>query len=146
MVTKAVDEIASYANITIDDTTNDNENIITLDNFKSKKVEDIKSYLEEHNIKPIILGSGDYIINQYPLENSKVVKNSKVFIVTNNNDYKLPNFKNWSLSEVKTYCKLAGINLTYTGYGYVISQSVEENSEVTSDMSLNITLGEKMKD
>lgn len=145
MVTKAVDEIASYANITIDDTTKEKENIITLDNYKSKKVEDIKSYLEEHNIKPIILGSGDYIINQYPLENSKVVKNSKVFIVTNNNDYKLPNFKNWSLSEVKTYCKLAGINLTYTGYGYVTNQSVEENSEVTSDMSLNITLGEKSK-
>ena len=143
MVTKAVDEIASYANITKEDVTNYQDNIIKLDNFKSKKTSEVVEYLISKNLIPIVLGSGNYITNQYPNDKTSVVKASKVFLITNSNDYIMPDLHNWSLLEVKTFAKLANININYTGYGYVNNQSIEVGLPLNQGDTLNITLDKK---
>ena len=140
MTTKAVDEIASYANITEEVSTGYEEKIITLDNYRSKKTEDISALLSTKGLTPVILGSGTYVTNQYPDKNTKVVNGSKAFIVTNKSDYKLPDFKGWSLSEVKNYAKLSGIKITHSGYGYVKSQSIAPGKEVKYNENINIVL------
>lgn len=140
MVTKAVDEIASYANIT--QTSNDNyqENIIKLDNYISKKIEVVKTSLEEKKLSVILLGTGEYVTSQYPAKETKVVSGSKVFILTNSEDYMMPDLTGWSLAEVKTLAKLLNLKISYTGYGYVTSQSIESGTPITSDNALTITL------
>lgn len=140
MTTKAVDEIASYANITEEVSTGYEEKIVTLDNYRSKKTEDINALLSTKGLTPVILGSGTYVTNQYPDKNTKVVSGSKVFIVTNKSDYKLPDFKGWSLSEVKNYAKLSGIKIAHSGYGYVKSQSIAPGKEVKYNENINIVL------
>ena len=40
----------------------------------------------------------------------------------------MPDMSNWSLNEVKTYCNLIGLNLEYSGYGYVTNQSIAPNT------------------
>ncbi|MBQ6841055.1 MAG: penicillin-binding protein [Bacilli bacterium] len=139
MTTKAVDEIAAYANLTEEVDTEYTKNIITLDNYNSKKTEEVKNSLSE-NLRVVVLGTGDYITSQYPKKDSKVVVGSKVFLITNKTDYQMPDIKGWSLAEVKTLAKIMGIKFTYTGYGYVIEQSIEPGKEITSDSTLTITL------
>ena len=140
MVTKSVDEIASYANINETTDTTSKENIITLDNYTSKKVEEVTSFLEEKNLKVIKLGSGEYVTDQYPSKGTRMVSGTKIFIITNNLDYLMPDITGWSLSEVKTLAKLLGIEVTYSGYGYVTSQSLEKDSPITEDSKLSVTL------
>ena len=82
VLTTAVDDIASYANIATEVEKDYEDKIITLGNFKSQKIEDVKKDLEEKGVKVITIGDGKYIINQYPLKGAKVVKNSKVFSIS----------------------------------------------------------------
>lgn len=139
-VVKAVDSIASYAKITETEKEISDTSIITLDNYSSKNISEVKENLEKIGIKVITIGSGKYIINQYPKDNTKIVKNSKVFLVTNSEEYLMPNILSWSISDVLTYAKLTGIKVEYEGYGYVYSQSIAENTKFKKDDVLKVSL------
>lgn len=143
MVTKAVDEISSYANITETEITDYENSILKLKNYKSKKVVDVQNDLTSKGLNVYVLGSGEFIIDQFPSKDTKVVKGSKVFLITNKNDYIMPDVLNWSLSEVKTYASLAKINLVYEGYGYVNSQNITTGTALNQGVSLAVSLTEK---
>ena len=126
-----------------------NNNYIIISELRAKndlyknKIKDLEFQVEDlksKNLKVYILGTGKYVINQYPLKGSKVLENSKVFLVTNMNDYKMEDLTNWSLSEVNTYANLLNINLITEGYGYVKTQSIDPNTLVNSDMTLTVKL------
>ncbi len=138
-VTKAVDDIVSYLGIE-NITDNLESKIIKLDNYISEEVVKTKEELEKHSLKVITLGSGKYIINQYPLKNTQVFAGDKVFLVSNNNDYILENMIGWSLNDVKTYASLLNININVTGYGYVTKQDIPSGTSINSDSIINVVL------
>lgn len=141
VITTAIEEIASYAKLTESKSDADPSKIITLDNYISKYLDTTLEELKNKKIDVIILGNGKYIINQYPLKNKTLLSGEKLFLLTNDKEIKMENLKGWSLSEVKTYCNLIGLNLEYNGYGYVINQSIEENAILdVNNMTLTIEL------
>ena len=141
VITTAIEEIASYAKLTESKSDADPSKIITLDNYISKYLDTTLEELKNKKIDVIILGNGKYIINQYPLKNKTLLSGEKLFLLTNDKEIKMKNLKGWSLSEVKTYCNLIGLNLEYSGYGYVINQSIEENTILDiNNMTLTIEL------
>lgn len=138
-LTDAVDKIVSYMGL-INDKEEIESKIISLDNYISADVTTTVENLKNKKLNVITLGTGKYVINQYPLKNTKVFENSKVFIVSNNNDYIMENIIGYSLNEVMTYCNLLGIELYTNGYGYVTEQSIEVGTSITSDSVLTVTL------
>lgn len=141
VITTAIEEIASYAKLTESKSDADPSKIITLDNYISKYLDTTLEELKNKKIDVIILGTGKYIINQYPLKNKTLLSGEKLFLLTNDKEIKMENLKGWSLSEVKTYCNLIGLKLEYNGYGYVINQSIEENAILdVNNMTLTIEL------
>ena len=144
VITTAIEEIASYAKLTDNILKKENEKIITLNNYLSKLTDDSISDIENKKLKPIVIGEGKYVINQYPLKNNEVLSGSKVFIVTNSQDITMPNMIGWSLNDVKTFSSLIGLKLQYNGYGYVISQSIGEGEKLDlTNMTLSIELQKK---
>lgn len=140
-VTEAVDKIVSY--IGLENTkTDDKKKTITLDNYISKEINKTKELLSNNNLKVYVLGTGKYIINQYPLKSAKVLENSKVFLVSNNKDYIMEDVTGWSMGEVQEYANLLGIELKTNHYGYVVSQNIAPGTEITSDMVLELELRE----
>ncbi len=135
VITTAVEEIASYAKVTDNITDVDETKLVKLDNYLSKTVEATVSELENKRIKPIVLGNGKYIINQYPLKNKTVLVDSKVFLLTNGDEFTIPDMTGWSLNEVKTYCELLKLKYTSSGYGYVVNQSVGAGTIITPDIT-----------
>jgi len=143
MTTKVVDEIASYAKLTKEENNSKSE-IKVLDNYISKPVSEVKQDLENAGFKVVVIGSGDYITNQYPLKSASVVLDSIIYLKTNNlNEIIVPDFTGWSLSDIKTYSSLAGVNLQYTGTGYVKTQSPEIGTAVNSTSTLVVALEPK---
>ena len=141
VITTAIEEIASYAKLTESKSDAGPSKIITLDNYISKYLDTTLEELKNKKIDVIILGTGKYIINQYPLKNKTLLSGEKLFLLTNDKEIKMENLKGWSLSEVKTYCNLIGLKLEYNGYGYVINQSIEENAILdVNNMTLTIEL------
>lgn len=138
-LTKVIDDIVSYLGIENLDDSKETK-IINLDNYISSEVLESKEKLESNNLKVITLGTGKYVINQYPLKNTKVIENSKVFLLTNKSDYVMEDLTGWSLNEVKTYASILGININITGYGYVKEQNIEKGTSINKDTIINVTL------
>lgn len=138
-LTSAVDKIVSYIGL-INDKEEIERKIINLNNYISADVTVTVEELKNKNLNVIILGTGKYVINQYPLRKAQIFENSKVFIVSNNTDYKMENVIGWSLNEIMTYCNLLGIELVTNGYGYVNMQSIEVGTNITEGMTLTVTL------
>ena len=140
--TSAVDKIVSYAGL-VNNKDEMTEKIIYLDNYISSDVTSTIDNLTEKQLNVIKLGTGNYIINQYPLKGIKLFENSKVFLVTNNTDYIMEDITNWSLNEVMTYSNLLGIEINVNGYGYVKEQSIPVGTPISKDMSLTVTLSDE---
>ena len=92
---------------------------------------------------PIILGEGNRIIKQYPSEGTKLNMNSKVFLLTNNSDYKMIDINKWSKSDVKSFCDMINLNCIFEGYGYVKKYSIKSGDVLTGDTVLNVILEPK---
>ena len=140
VVTKVVDEVSSYANLNEEPEENNQNVCFMLNNYKSQRVEEIKESLISNGFEVVIIGDGEFIVDQYPSNGTKIVNGTKIFLVTNSNNYSMPNIIGWSLSDVKTLCNVLNINYTYSGYGYVKTQSIEAGSAINSENILNIEL------
>ncbi len=140
MVKKVVEEVAKYKNITELIEKVDNNKIIEVNNYISTDATVTEEKLKALNLTVIRLGNGKYIINQYPEKGSTILVGSKVFLLTNDETYTMPNMVGWSSSEATTLCHLLGIKYKISGYGFVKEQSVEEGTEINSDTEITITL------
>ena len=140
MTTKIIEELAKYKNISTTIETIDKTKIITMDNFISIESTYTEDKLKKLGLQVIKLGKGKYVINQYPEKGRVVLTGNKVFILTNDSEYKMPNINGWSSSDVITLCKLLNINYTITGNGIVTKSSIESDTVITKDMKLEITL------
>lgn len=139
-VKELVKNISKYRGIYSEDKTNNSE-LYELDTYINKDIGEIKKELEENNLDVIVIGGGSKIIKQYPNKNTKVIDGDKVFLVTNNSEYKMTDVSNWSRYDVLKYCSLVGIQCTFKGKGYAVSQSISKNSVINIDSKLDVELG-----
>lgn len=143
---KIIEEIAKYKNITDTVEHIDKSKIVTLDNFISTSVLDTEEKLKKLNLQTVIIGDGKYVINQYPLKKTKVEKGSKVFLLTNSENYTMPDVTNWTSSEIISFCNIIGLKYELNGYGKVESTSLEVGSTIDLNIKLTINLiNEKKK-
>lgn len=140
VVTKAVESIANYANITNTTSEADTTKIIELKNYISENVESTKEELENKNLNVIVIGNGENIINQYPLKKTKVLQGSKVFLLTDSKDYTMPDMTGWSSSEVMNFCNLIDLKYKFSGYGIVSEFSIPPNEVIDLNKTLEIKL------
>lgn len=139
-ITGVVEEIAKYKNITESIEQIDQSKIIKLDNFISSDITSIEEKLKLLNLSIIKLGSGKYVINQYPEKGKTILAGNKLFLVTNSNEYQMPDIKGWSSNEVITLCKLLKINYQIEGFGRVDTFSIEPGTTLTNETKLEVTL------
>ena len=139
-VSNAIEEIAKNKNIVNENENVDLSKIITLDSYLSDDTATVVEKLNNIDVSPIVIGEGEKVINQYPTKGTSVVEGSKIFLVTNNQDYIMPNVIGWSANEITTYCKLMGLEYKITGYGKVKETSVLEGTKIDLNSILLITL------
>ena len=140
-VKTVIEEVAKYKDIDEKSNNKYDQEIVTLDNYLNTNIEDTEEKLKALRLTPIIVGDGKYVINLYPKKGNKVLAGSKVFIMTSENNFKMPNVINWSENEIVTFCNFIGLRYNISGYGRVTSQSIEEKDIITSDSVLSIELG-----
>lgn len=139
VVRSVVENIANYANITDTSTEVDTSKIPKVGNYISSNVDEAKEALTSLNLVPIVIGSGSKVINQYPLNNQIVLSGSKVFLLTESEEIKLPNMISWSSSEVISFCNLIGLKYVFNGYGRVSDYNFSDNSVIDLSKTLEVT-------
>ena len=145
IVKEIITNIAKYKNIYGEENNKQESNEIIVENYLNKDVKDVKDKLEQNGIKVIVLGNGNKIINQSLTMGSKVIKDDRIFLLTNSKEYMIPNMLGYSENEVNIISKLLNINVKIEGNGYVISQSIPENTLITPEMILEIKLEKRIK-
>ena len=95
--------------------------------------------IEEQGLEPVLIGEGDRIFAQSPKATSSVTKGSKVFIQTSS-AYQLPDLTGWTKDEVVQFATLTGLEVEYSGEGYVLEQSLESGQVLTGPIKIKLTL------
>ena len=111
-----------------------------IESYYNKNRKDIENELMKQNLNVIVIGNGDKIINQYPSINTTVVENDIVILKTNGIEKKVPSFINLSYKESNELCKMLDIECIFEGNGYIIEQDIKENTEITENMTIKLTL------
>ena len=130
MVKEVVVNTSKYLNI---EEVRTEEKKYKIDNYINKNTKFITDNLVLNNIKVMILGTGNKIINQYPMADSLVSSNDLVILLTNEYDKTMPNLVGMSFKEVVAILDFLNISYEYEGYGYLESQSILENTLVNDE-------------
>lgn len=141
LVSGIVEDIANYKNITIKD--NEIKEATKLKNYINKRTIVSTEELNNLGLKPIVIGDGNIIVNQYPNKDNLVVKGSLILLLTNSNNYLMPNIIGWSNSEIKNYCEFMNLKCSFEGYGYVTKSSILKETKINRGDSLLINLEDK---
>lgn len=133
MIREVEQNITKYLNIT--EKVKDKEEVL-IEAYYNKNVIDIKNLLESKNIRVMVLGDGDRIIDQYPKSSTTIYEDDLVILKTNRLDNIMPNLIGLSYKEANNILKLMDIEYTTFGNGYVYEQNIEPGSII--DTSLEV--------
>lgn len=138
-VKSIVTNVSKYLNIlgTKEETILENRSI---DNYLNKNVNDVLRKLQEDKISYLVLGNGNKIIEQYPKKDYVINSNEKVILLTYDTSYKMPNLQNYSKKEVQEICNMLNVSCSFKGNGYVINQSVKQNTTIDKNMKIEFQL------
>ena len=141
IIKKMVESVVTYKNLSDKDSNVDESKVINISSYINQSKNETVKLLEKYGLCPIVIGDGEYIINQYPSINSSVLYGSKVFLVTNGNNITMPNVIGWTHNEINTFAKLIKINYNIDGYGKVINTNIPEGSIIDLNNDLMVELG-----
>ena len=72
-----------------------------------------------------------------------VLAGEKVFLLTNSDNYTMPNMKGWSRTDVFAYSKLINKDIIINGEGYVTLQNIKANKVIGPDDIIEVNLEDK---
>lgn len=96
---------------------------------------DVKESLENKGLDVIVLGNGDRIINQYPI-NTTLLQGDKIFLLTNDSNVKMPSLIGYTKIECISLLNLLNVDYEFEGYGYVIEQSIKVGESINDKIKI----------
>ena len=109
----------------------------------NKKLDTAKTMLDANGIKYVVLGNGVKVMKQTPSKDDVITTNDTIFLITNDSNIKLPNVVGYSSKVAKDLLTKLGISVTLDGVGYVTSQSVAPDTDITDGLAITLTLSPK---
>ncbi len=94
--------------------------------------------LADSNTNQYILGSGDTVIAQYPAENSYITSGQKVFLITDTNNFIMPDLTGWTRKEVTALWSVTQFGFKLEGEGVVTSQNISAGTPVTKGTEIEV--------
>jgi len=140
VVKTAIEAIAKYKNLEDRPTDINQSKIITIGNYVNQNKSGVIKNLETLGLVPIIIGNGNTIIKQAPSQDMKVIKTSKVFLLTNAAEYQMPDVIGWNSSEIITFANLIKLPYNIKGYGRVKETSIVPGTIINPGSTLDITM------
>ena len=83
---------------------------------------------------------------QYPNKGTKLNLGSKIFLLTNSSEYKMPNINGWSRNDINAFANLINLNVKYTGNGYAEKYNIEKNTLIDLKSTLEVELKPKYQE
>lgn len=140
IIKKMVESVVTYKNLSDKESSVDNSKVVSLANYINVSKDIVIQKLESFGLCPIVIGNGEFIIKQYPNKDILVLVGSKVFLMTNGNEFVMPNVVGWTRSEIISFAKLLNIEYEINGYGNVVKTNINEGELIDLNGRLIIDL------
>ena len=111
-----------------------------LPSFENKDLEQTKIVLSNNSIRYVVIGNGTKVTNQVPNAGSKITSSDTVYLITNEDNIKVPNVIGLSSKTANNILSKLGLNVKLEGVGYVVAQSIPEGSEFTPNQEIVLQL------
>ena len=144
-VVNIVRDIATYKNISDRPSDIDRTKIVKIENYVNRPRTETVRQLRSFGLDPIVIGNGEIIVKQSPRRDTSVIAGSKVFLLTNGNEFKMPNAIGWHSSEIISFANMLNLPYTINGYGRVRKLSIKRG-EIINHQTLEITLDNRRAD
>ena len=138
MTKSIVESIAKYKNLSDRESNKDESKYVTLDNYLNKNKTDIVNLLESKGLKPIIIGDGDIIVNQYPNKNKNIIVGSKVYLKTNSDNKIMIDITGWNKTEVINLMNFMEVDYEINGVGKVVNFNIPIGNSITEKVIINM--------
>lgn len=106
-----------------------------IENYINLNTNDIKKSLEDKGLDVVILGNGDRIINQYPMDTT-LLQGDKIFLLTNDSNIKMPSLIGYTKIECISLLNLLNVDYEFEGYGYVTEQSIKAGESINDKIKV----------
>lgn len=143
-VLEIISNLSKYYGTEVTSTEGEKISTYKLTSFKNKKTEEAKNILNNNQIQNVvILGNGTKIIDQYPNKGVTITNKDRVFLLTNDNNIKVPDVVGYSSKDAQNLLKMLNIKVKLNGTGYVVSQSIEKQTDIKDNMTIELNLNPK---
>ncbi len=112
---------------------------IEVASYVGKPAEEANRLIEKVNLRATIIGNGKNISDQIPKQGEKILPNEQILLLTDK-EANLPDILGWSLRDVMRLADLTGIDVSHSGNGYVVEQSLAAGSILKSGDKLTVKL------
>ncbi|MBS4177216.1 penicillin-binding protein [Lederbergia citrea] len=103
--------------------------ITTLPDFSKLKINETMKILKKSGLKPVIIGKGNKITGQSPLDGVTMIEGEKIIIRTDG-ELTIPDMSGWSKRDVLKAAQLAGLKVNIVGNGFAFKQNLKPNSPI----------------
>lgn len=145
-ISNAIKEIVNNVSKYYGNDTNDDNKVVISDykvpSLVNKKLDSAKQLLDSNGIKYSIIGNGSKVVKQYPLKNDVITNQDTIYLITDGS-LSIPNVVGLSSKVASGILKSLGVKVKLDGSGYVVSQSVGENTPIVDGMEINLSLSPK---
>lgn len=112
----------------------------TMPSLMNHSLEYANSKLNTYTKNIIKIGDGNTILSQYPLSDTQVVSNQRIFLLSDGTNITMPNMSGWSRKDIKLFSKLSGIDIKINGSGTVVSQSIGEAISINKESQISVEM------
>ena len=109
-------------------------------NFTNKKIDVSKLLLETSGMRYTIIGNGDKVIRQSPVNGDVITNQDTIYLITNDANLVVPNVVGLSGKVAKDLLQKMGLIVHLDGVGYVTSQSIGEGVAISDGMEITLQL------
>ncbi len=143
-VTNVIENINKYYGNDYNDSVGKSETIIMESYVNSFSIDELRDLASE-NENIVILGDGTKVINQFPSQGTQINGDDKIYLMTNSSNIIIPDFSDFSLKDVKTFCSFMELECIINGTGYVTNQNILANTfiNLNETISLEFSLSTK---
>ncbi|MGL4662833.1 MAG: penicillin-binding transpeptidase domain-containing protein [Culicoidibacterales bacterium] len=139
LYTQIMNNALNYYSITQDGKSKNTVPTFTIPKYEGQETDRIKSEISQLSQKIVIIGNGSKIVFQSLTAGSTVIGNT-MFLVTDGQNYVMPDLRGWSKKDVLTLKEYFHLKSEQdVGTGFVVSQSIPPGTAFYPDDTLNVT-------
>lgn len=112
----------------------------TMPSLVNHSLDYANSKMSDKNVKLIVIGDGNTVIDQFAKEGQTVYSYDRVFLLTNGNTITMPDMTGWTRKDITAFWQLTGIGIQTSGYGKVTAQNIEAGTPINTDSDVQVTL------